>query len=206
MKVVKKECVGHVQKRVGNRLRKLKKSVRGLGGKGKLTEVMVDRLQNYYGIAIRANKGSVTNMKKAIYASCLHCSSSEKNLWHLHCPPEKKSWCGFQRDKATGQKTFKHGCGLSLDVIKYVTPIMNDFSDDKLLSKCVDGKTQNQNECFNNYVWRRIPKDDHVGMNVVQYWQASYPKYFKESWNYTKILYYHWLSKTERAETLPCII
>ena len=38
IEVVKKECVGHVQKRVGNRLRKLKKRIRGLGGKGKLTE------------------------------------------------------------------------------------------------------------------------------------------------------------------------
>ena len=34
--VVTKECVGHVQKCVGNRFRKLK-NVRGLGGKGKLT-------------------------------------------------------------------------------------------------------------------------------------------------------------------------
>ncbi|GFW85719.1 uncharacterized protein TNCV_853681 [Trichonephila clavipes] len=32
--VVKYECIGHVQKRVGSRLRKLKKSTKGLGGKG----------------------------------------------------------------------------------------------------------------------------------------------------------------------------
>ena len=33
-----KECVGHVQKRVGTRLRKLKIDVKGLGGKGKLLD------------------------------------------------------------------------------------------------------------------------------------------------------------------------
>ena len=33
-KVTKLECVGHGQKRVGNRARKLKKSVKGLGGRG----------------------------------------------------------------------------------------------------------------------------------------------------------------------------
>ena len=33
--VQKKECVGHVQKRLGTALRKLKKETKGLGGKGK---------------------------------------------------------------------------------------------------------------------------------------------------------------------------
>ena len=33
VEVVKKECVGHVQKRVGSALRKLKKENKGLGGK-----------------------------------------------------------------------------------------------------------------------------------------------------------------------------
>ena len=72
-KVLKRECVGHVQKRVGNRLRKLKKRVHGLGGKGKLTEAIIDRLQNYYGIAIRSNKGDIAGMKTAIYASLSCC-------------------------------------------------------------------------------------------------------------------------------------
>ena len=34
-KVQKYECIGHYQKRVRNRLRKLKQSVNGLGGKAK---------------------------------------------------------------------------------------------------------------------------------------------------------------------------
>ena len=52
VEVVKKECVGHVQKRVGSALRKLKKENKGLGRKGKLTDALIDRLQNYYGIAM----------------------------------------------------------------------------------------------------------------------------------------------------------
>ena len=50
--VRKLECIGHIQKRVGNRCRKLKLRVKGLGGTGKLTNVMIDRLQNYFGIAV----------------------------------------------------------------------------------------------------------------------------------------------------------
>lgn len=46
IQVVKKECVGHVQKRVGTALRKPKKDAPALGGKGKLTDAMIDKLQN----------------------------------------------------------------------------------------------------------------------------------------------------------------
>ena len=42
----KKECIGHVQKRVGTALRKLKRENPGLGGKGKLTDSQIDNLQN----------------------------------------------------------------------------------------------------------------------------------------------------------------
>ena len=39
---MKKECVGHVQKCVGTALRKLKKAKKGMGGKGKLTDSMIN--------------------------------------------------------------------------------------------------------------------------------------------------------------------
>ena len=57
IQVRKLECIGHIQKRVGNRLRKLKKSVKGLGGKGGggLNDAMIDKLQNYYGISVGRN-------------------------------------------------------------------------------------------------------------------------------------------------------
>ena len=49
------------------------------------------------------------------------------------------------------------------------SPFMNDLLDDKLLSRCLDGKTQNQNECFNNHVWMRIPKTLFVGMDIFRF-------------------------------------
>ena len=59
IKVQKLECIGHNHKCVGNRPRKLKERVKGLGCKGKLTSVIIDRIQNYYGIAIRSNVGDL---------------------------------------------------------------------------------------------------------------------------------------------------
>ncbi|GFU61144.1 uncharacterized protein TNCV_764041 [Trichonephila clavipes] len=55
--VTKLECIGHIQKRLGSRLRKLKKNTKGLDGKWKLTDKFIDKLQNFYGIAIRSNVG-----------------------------------------------------------------------------------------------------------------------------------------------------
>ena len=63
-KVQKRKCIGHIQKRAGNHLQKLKELVKGLGGKGKLNNVIIDRLQNYYGITTRSNFGDLENMKK----------------------------------------------------------------------------------------------------------------------------------------------
>lgn len=74
--ITKKECVGHVQKRMGTRLRELvKKTVQEiivngkkiikkiLSGKGKLTAKLIDKLTVYYGLAIRRHSNSVENMK-----------------------------------------------------------------------------------------------------------------------------------------------
>ncbi|GFV22441.1 transposable element Tcb1 transposase [Trichonephila clavipes] len=61
-------------KRVGSRLRKLKKSTKGLGGKGKLT----DTLQNCFGIVIRSNVGNLSNMQTEVIAASFHCRSTDK--------------------------------------------------------------------------------------------------------------------------------
>lgn len=42
--VAKKECIGHVQKRAGTRLRNVKKNTKDLGGRGKLTGKLIDEL------------------------------------------------------------------------------------------------------------------------------------------------------------------
>ena len=160
--VIKRECIGHIQKRVGNRLRKLKKEVSGLGGAGKLTDSMVDRLQNYYGIAIRSNVGDLPKMKKAIGAVLFHCASSKENEWHDNCPKGSDSWCNTTVGISNKTTTYVPGPGLPKNVILHVKPIFVNLSEDALLEKCLHGKTQNQNESFNGMIWQRIPKDIRV--------------------------------------------
>lgn len=71
--IEKLKCVGYVQRRMGGRLRKLWRDMKGkilsdglkIGGKkGRLTDAMIDSLQNYYGLAIRRNTNDLEKMKK----------------------------------------------------------------------------------------------------------------------------------------------
>lgn len=65
--VRKVECAGHIQKRVGGRLRRKKKDLKGkkladgktIGGHNCLTDNLIDTFQRYYGKALRQNKGAL---------------------------------------------------------------------------------------------------------------------------------------------------
>ena len=69
IEIKKLECVGYYQKRVGTRLRNLKKKEKGLGGQGRLTDATINRPQNFAGVAIRQNKGNLKGMKSSFLAS-----------------------------------------------------------------------------------------------------------------------------------------
>ena len=168
-KVKKLECVGHVQKRVGTRLRKLKQEVKGIGGKGKLTNVIIDRLQNYYGIAIRSNVNNLEGMRSDILASLFHVASSKSNNWHSYCPTGESSWCKFNLDKVKSTSTYKPGAGLPQDIVHRLKPIYQNLSSTSLLEKYLHGKIQNQNESYNAMIWDRIPKTKYVSLPTFEF-------------------------------------
>ena len=169
VKLNKKECIGRVQKRMGSRLRKLVKANKEFGGSGKLNNHMIDKIQNYYGIAIRQNVGTdVSTMKSAVWAGFYHAISSAENYWHDHCPKGADSWCGFQSDIANETTYYKPGIGLHSSFIPHIKPILIDLTRDSLLEKCLPMKTQNQNESFNGTIWNRIPKDTYVGLRQLE--------------------------------------
>ena len=121
------------------RLRKLKKEVKVL--KGKLTEKVIDRLQNFYGIAILSNPANLKGIQDNVMAVMGHVASSEKNCWHDKCPKESKSWCKYQCDKADRANFYKPGKGLDTTIIKHIKSIFVDLCKDKLLKKYLDCNT-----------------------------------------------------------------
>ena len=140
--------------------------MKGLTKNSKLNDAMTDKLQNYYGIAIRKNIGKdLPAMKKAVWAGGFHAASSVNNMWHDHCPNGKESWCAYQYDIANNTSFCNPPkTGLTPFAIPCVKPILEDLTEDSLLSKCLHGKMQNQNESFNGMIWRRVPKDTYVGL------------------------------------------
>ena len=101
--VVKLECVGHVQKHLGSCLHLLKKRLgkrllqdgKRIAGEGRRTNSKINKLQVYYGKAIRDNTHDMEAMKKAVKAIWHHTKSTDENPDHDRCPPDADSWCGF---------------------------------------------------------------------------------------------------------------
>ncbi|GFU99718.1 uncharacterized protein TNCV_4399401, partial [Trichonephila clavipes] len=114
--IEKLECVGHVEKRMGTRLRALKLKLKGkkledkksLGGRNRLTDAEIDKLQRYYGLAIRNNSGNLSAMKQAIWALFFHKISTDLNPQHGLCPLGDDSWCGYNRSKLKALQEADH--------------------------------------------------------------------------------------------------
>ena len=174
--VEKLECVGHVQKRLGSRLRSLKKELgktpledgKSIGGIGRLTNTRIDKLQVYYGKAIRENTHSINSMKQAVMAIWHHLKSTNENPEHDLYPPGADSWCGFQRDQANGTTDYLHDHPIPEAVANAIYPTFEASSDESLLSKCLHRGTQNQNEALDGMIWQRATKETHSSLPTVE--------------------------------------
>ncbi|GFX00723.1 uncharacterized protein TNCV_4576901 [Trichonephila clavipes] len=148
----KVECVGHIQKRMGSRLRKLKTMNRGkilsdgksISGKNRLTDKFIDTITTYYGNDIRQNNSSISDMRLAIWAIYCHYRSADEEPMHHFCPIGDTS--------TNSASLFKHKNIVPIAIMNEIKPIIAELSAPKLLKKRVRGKTQNANESFNSTV------------------------------------------------------
>ena len=137
----KLECIGHIQKRVGTRLRKLMASntktilsdVKKLSGQGRLTEKIINNLQNYYDIAIRSTcHENVYSLKVAIGAVLYHCSeASSEEAGHHFWPTGEDLWYKYHANK----DTYRPKLGLPIAIRKFIKPSFMELSDERLLAK-----------------------------------------------------------------------
>ncbi|GFW66707.1 uncharacterized protein TNCV_1371401 [Trichonephila clavipes] len=159
---------------MGTRLRRLKTKMRGqklsdgkpLCGRNRLTGAEIDRLQAYYGLAIRRNLSSVKDMQQAIWAIFLHKLSTDEKPQHGFCPSDSDTWCKFKKAELLGE-TYHHKNSLPVDVVEAMRPVFRDLANPELLKKCLHGGTQNPNESVNNVIWSRVPKKTFVQLEVL---------------------------------------
>ena len=119
LKPIKLEYVGHVQKCLGTRLRKLRNDMKGkvlsdgkrINGKGRLTDKISNKMQNYFGMASRQNTAAAWNndrattfysMKKEVLAVLWHCTDLPGiGDRHKFCPRQQDSWWKYWQTKQT---------------------------------------------------------------------------------------------------------
>ena len=173
------------KKRVGSRLRNVKSQYKGkklsdskgiAGGKGCLTNKVMNTLQNHYGMAIRQNTHNLYPTRKAV-AAVLHHSTKNDDMdkRHQYCPRTADSWCKYQSDKITGKNTYVERIATDKAVSDVKAPIFShkDLGSKALLSKCLHRETQNVNESLNNLIWTWCPKRIYIGNFVVKTALAS---------------------------------
>lgn len=163
--IEKEDCTNHVAKRLGTALRKLHVPLpRGQ----KMKEPAIQKLQTYYQIAITSNRGSVRDMYTAVWASYFHSCSTDNAGSHKFCPAGTESWCKHQRAEALGEPAPRHTPLLTKAQGLAVLPIYKRLTDEKLLARCIKGKTQNASESLNSKIWLLCPKTKFVSRTVVE--------------------------------------
>ena len=178
VEIVREECVNHAHKRMGTALMQLAKQAK-LGGKGhgRLTQAKIQKLQQYYRAAITSHVGDADGMRGAVWATLLHCMSTDEDPHHTRCPEGPTSWCFYQRaldqDEEPGQHEENTRHPLAYDVAEAMLPVYTRMSDPNLLKRLAKAKTQNPNECLHSVLWSRCPKTVFVGRHKVQGAAAS---------------------------------
>ncbi|KAK8372148.1 hypothetical protein O3P69_013535 [Scylla paramamosain] len=188
VQVEKEECVNHVKKRMGTRLRKLKEELKEekvtktgkvirrsvVGGKHQLTDSQINALQQYYGKAIKDSIGTdYITMKKNIMSGFLHAISrdGDGNHHHLQCNP---SWCVFKKaldnnEPMPSHNIMKNYLRLEKKYEDRVKAIYHDLSTPALLARCMKGHTQNRNEGLHSKLWLHQNKAKFAGLNRVRF-------------------------------------
>ena len=174
-----KNSVGHIQKRIGTALRKLVRDNKGrkladgkgVDGKGRLTKVQIDKMQNYYGMAIRKNSDNLKGMQNdiwAIYHHMIKANSSPLSEQHKYCPKGSGSWCKYWKDRFNGSKTYDDDTRLPTVFQPLLKGLFSRLTEKELLERCLKGLTQNQNESINAMLWKRCPKTNFCGKRRVR--------------------------------------
>ncbi|RUS77906.1 hypothetical protein EGW08_014337 [Elysia chlorotica] len=171
VKVEKHECVNHVGKHLSTALRNLvaekskakPKITLGAKGHGKLRPEIIATLQRCYTKSIRSN-ATVSAMKEAVTAIVTHCSSTDADHCHDHCPKGEDSWCFGQKAKAMGLPPGSHEDNVSTPLCKlvayHVRPIFERMSTEELLHT-----TQNANGSAHSVIWACCSKHQFVNRN-----------------------------------------
>lgn len=188
--VKKEECLNHVGKRLGTRLRKMKASLKHetttkagknvfrstLAGKKGLTDDVINSLQRHFqqNLLGYPKDGTVEGLRMTLMSNYYHSTSTDKDPRHTSCPKGKDSWCAWNADLAFGRKP-KHNpkhqylAHLNAEQRKHVFGVYMDLTTNDLLSRCFQKRTQNANESLHSKLWLKCLKVKDAKLDRVQF-------------------------------------
>ncbi|GBM33098.1 hypothetical protein AVEN_240736-1 [Araneus ventricosus] len=106
-------------------------------------------------------------MQSAVIAAFAHACSNAKNPMHKQCPEGSDSWCKYQRPISVGKNFKDSNAGLPKSIMNIIKRTYMKLCDQKLLEKCLHGKTQNAYESFSNVLWTILPKNTYVELQTL---------------------------------------
>ena len=91
-----------------------------------------------------------------------HYSTTVDQPKRYKCPKGENSWCRYQRDISTGQRTYRPAkWALTKAIVDVLHPLFIQLTNECFLDSCKQGSTQNSNESFNSLVWSLSPKEQY---------------------------------------------
>ena len=158
----KEDHINHVSNRIGTVLHTLvataKAQQQSISGKGKLTNIKLEKIQNFYGKVIEDHSGDIYMLKRRSMAILLHLSSSDKSPKHAHCPPGQSPLFFWQRPLAKNHILGPHRDHETLppEVGRKLVPVFQQLSDTDLLKRRAQSPMKhNSNEssqpCLDNF-------------------------------------------------------
>lgn len=110
-------------------------------------------------------------MKKSIKAIQCHMIKNDKQSLekqHQVCPKSSDTWCKYWNDKHNGTTTYSEDNRLPQVFATELYPIFKRLSNNELLTRCLKGLTQSQNEAINGILWSHCPKTKFCGARKVR--------------------------------------
>jgi len=178
--MVKLECVNHVAKGMGTRLRDAVTKGKhidvfpgsgqrtGLDNVGRLTQPAIKKIQSFYNFIVHELKGDPVKMSEWVLAMYDHISSSNEAPKHDDCDIRFCKYLQAQQNGEPYDHNDKKHFHIPLAVMKHVETVFHDKADIDLLARTAHGLTQNANECFNSTVWNIAPKNVFANRELVE--------------------------------------
>ncbi|GFV18385.1 uncharacterized protein TNCV_5012301 [Trichonephila clavipes] len=114
-----------------------------IGGKGRLTDSLIDKLAHYYGNAIRCNSTSVKEMESHLGCVWGHSCSTDDEPMHWFCPTNPNTWCKYNAAINNNLQNYKHKPSVAKAVRDVIKPRICRLISSGTPEEMFRGKTQN---------------------------------------------------------------